>query len=159
MAGSHPDRALGGNSPVLKSVLSLAEVEQLIEHAHPGGKFRRRKASFTLRNSYYCDKVAELIGWAAIAVFFPFPPADRSEPRTLQVDAAVAVHQRRRFIPHACVCKAGYEYRPLAGRGCRSYCRVFPTLEKELVTLHPKMRPNTISAKMNNIHTVLFRQS
>lgn len=70
LAGSHPDRALGGNSPVLKSVLSLAEVEQLIEHPHPGGKFRRRKASFALRNSYYCDKVAELIGWAAIAVFF-----------------------------------------------------------------------------------------
>lgn len=70
LEGSHPDRALCGNSPVLKSVLSLAEVEQLIEHSHPGGKFRRRKASFTLRNSYYCDKVAELIGWAAIAVFF-----------------------------------------------------------------------------------------
>lgn len=115
LARSHPDRALGGNSPVLKSVLSLAEVEQLIEHSHPGGKFRRRKASFTLRNSYYCDKVAELIGWAAFAVFF----------LPLQMDAAAARLQHLHFISRACVCKAEYEYRPLTGTGCRSYCGFF----------------------------------
>lgn len=37
LVGSDPDRALYGNNPVLKSVLSLAEVEQLIDHSHPGG--------------------------------------------------------------------------------------------------------------------------
>lgn len=56
LVGSDPDWALYGNSPVLKSVLSLTEVEQLIDHSHPGGKFEKRKAQFTLHNSYYCGK-------------------------------------------------------------------------------------------------------
>lgn len=44
LVGSDPDWALYGNRPVLKSVLSLTEVEQLIDHSHPGGKFKKRKA-------------------------------------------------------------------------------------------------------------------
>lgn len=59
--GSDPDWALYGNSPVLKSVLSLTEVEQLIDHSYPGGKFEKRKAQFTLCNSYYCGKGEEVI--------------------------------------------------------------------------------------------------
>lgn len=70
MAGSDPDWALYGNNPVLKSVLSLTEVEQLIDHSHPGGKFEKRKAQFTLRNGYYCGNGEEVIVWI-IAVFSP----------------------------------------------------------------------------------------
>lgn len=114
LAGSHPDRALGGNSPVLKSVLSLAEVEQLIEHSHPGGKFRRRKASFTLRNSYYCDKVAELIGWAAIAVFFL--PAGVSVRATRAANGP-CIRVCTLYLMHVSV-KLGMN----TGRGRRSYC-------------------------------------
>lgn len=44
LVGSEPDWALYGNNPVLKSVLSLTEVEQLIDHSHPRGKFKKRKA-------------------------------------------------------------------------------------------------------------------
>lgn len=72
MGGSDPDRALYGNSLVLKSALSLTEVEQLIDYFHPrgGGEFKKRKAQFTRsRNSYYCGKGEEVIVWI-IAVFF-----------------------------------------------------------------------------------------
>lgn len=117
LAGSHPDRALGGNSPVLKSVLSPAEVEQLIEHSHPGGKFRRRKASFTLRNSYYCDKVAELIGWAAIAVFFLPASIGPSHARYKWTRLWLCIRVCTLYLMHVSV-KLGMN----TGRGRRSYC-------------------------------------
>lgn len=58
---SDPGWALYGNRPVLKSVLSLTEVEQLIGHSHPEGKFEKRKAQFTRCNSYYCGKGEEVM--------------------------------------------------------------------------------------------------
>lgn len=107
LSGSHPDRALGGNSPVLKSVLSPAEVEQLMEHSHPGGKFRRRKASFALRNSDYCGRSSVINGTGCLCCVFP---------SDAKGDAAEAVNLL--FVLCACVCKAGYESRPLSGTGC-----------------------------------------
>lgn len=43
LVGSDPDWALCDNSPVLKSVLSLTEVEQLIDHSSPRGGSSRKE--------------------------------------------------------------------------------------------------------------------
>lgn len=42
--GSDPDWALYSNSSVLNSVLSLTEVEQLIDHSRPGGEVQGKKS-------------------------------------------------------------------------------------------------------------------
>lgn len=44
LVGSDTVWALYGNSPVLKSVLSLTEVEQLIDHSHPRGEVQEKKS-------------------------------------------------------------------------------------------------------------------